>query len=471
MWAKSKGIVNGYPDGTFGPSNKVTEAQFAIMVSNYFNLQSPSEKLDKFSTAKNGYDLYYDKLAGYSTPLYGYFEHSVRNKPIKRGLVAQVLSYLLNDNANLEESIQYLLDNNITSGQNKKFKNENLLKFYGSTSDLTRGQVVTFLYNLDKNGLNSITPSVNEVFENPNEISLLVRAQIGLDTVDLSLITVPEAIEYKWTSKPYDVEHWKMPKLKANGTITYVFNYNKKDSLNMDSYVIYDKSGKLLSKQLGKVNITKFSDVDLTNDGIIAYGKQMHKLDNQGKVVWTKPEEFAELNKSNLKIVQDKDANGVDNIKVYSSEGKLLFTHTFNSMQDVKVNEYETTSISGKYILLQYHDKNLKEYEYDNYLLFDTSGNLLFDKNLINYNEFEVVHLSNNGDIYIADNRYDYYEIVKLNKYGIEIAKSTFEDIYNVDFIFSTDNLPYFAVFSMYVKDGDKFTSKAVTSFKLYQFN
>lgn len=66
-WAKAtieewtqKGLVSGYPDGTFRPSNHITRAEFATLVQKAFDLQS--EAKSEFSDVKSS-DWYYDAVA------------------------------------------------------------------------------------------------------------------------------------------------------------------------------------------------------------------------------------------------------------------------------------------------------------------------------------------------------------------------------------------------------------------------
>lgn len=66
-WAKAtieewtqKGLVSGYPDGTFRPSNHITRAEFATLVQKAFDLQS--EAKSEFSDVASS-DWYYDAVA------------------------------------------------------------------------------------------------------------------------------------------------------------------------------------------------------------------------------------------------------------------------------------------------------------------------------------------------------------------------------------------------------------------------
>lgn len=164
LWAQEKGIISGYADGTFGPGKQVTEGQFAAMIANYFNLQTTSGKLTKYTPNEVWTDLSYNQLAAYGVPLNGYFDNKIRNRPVTRGVVAQALVHLVENNYNLTESIQFFLDNNISSGQNQEYKNIDVEKYFGSYSYLTRAHVVTFLYKLNELNMNEVGENTNHIY-------------------------------------------------------------------------------------------------------------------------------------------------------------------------------------------------------------------------------------------------------------------------------------------------------------------
>lgn len=93
LWAQSKGIVNGYTDGTFRPNDIVTEAQFVKMLTKYFNLEDSYGDIKKAKMEEHWADTNYDAIGQYSVPLNGYFNNEIRNQPVKRGVVAQALAY------------------------------------------------------------------------------------------------------------------------------------------------------------------------------------------------------------------------------------------------------------------------------------------------------------------------------------------------------------------------------------------
>lgn len=187
VWAKNRGIVSGYADGTFKPNDTITEAQFAKMISQFLSLKDDKGDLIKYTSTSHWGDGYYDSLAAYGTPLNGYFDNTVRNKPVKRGVVAQVISYLIGDANSLNDSIDFMIAGGITTGQNPQFEGTDLHQFFGSMNDLTRAQVALFLYRMHNIGLEGATSIAVEVHNNPQALSLVALANKGMGTLDSSL--------------------------------------------------------------------------------------------------------------------------------------------------------------------------------------------------------------------------------------------------------------------------------------------
>lgn len=182
-WAQSKGIISGYGDGRFGPNDAVTEAQFVKMITNYLGIKDDYGNIVKTTKASHWSDSAYDAIAKHGVPLNGYFDNTVRNKPMKRGLVAQVITHLVGYKTDLEGSIEFLLDNKITAGQNPQFKDKDLYQFFGTGNTLSRSQVVAFLHRLETEKLNNLSESV----EKPNGKSLTEIATTGKKRVDNSI--------------------------------------------------------------------------------------------------------------------------------------------------------------------------------------------------------------------------------------------------------------------------------------------
>ena len=187
VWAKNRGIVSGYADGTFKPNAAITEAQLAKMLSQFLSLKDDKGDIIKYTSAIHWADGYYDSLAAYGTPLNAYFDNILRNKPVKRGVLAQAISYLTGNANSLSESIEFMIATGITKGQNPQFEGKDLYQFFGSTNNLTRAQVATFLYRMHHAGLEGVTGIAVDVHNNPEALSLVELANKGLSTLDSSL--------------------------------------------------------------------------------------------------------------------------------------------------------------------------------------------------------------------------------------------------------------------------------------------
>lgn len=187
-WAKNNNIIGGYSDGTFRPYANVTEAQFAKMLAQYFKATPAKETLPITGIPEQ--NTYYSTLATYSVPLNGYFDNTIRNTPVKRGVVAQALAYIggYDDDTSLKTSINFLLDNDITTGQNTGAAPNDLNGLFGTHNLLTRGQVVTFLYRMNNANLKNINIAAVQEQINMNDYSLKQLAINGKKKVDKTLL-------------------------------------------------------------------------------------------------------------------------------------------------------------------------------------------------------------------------------------------------------------------------------------------
>ncbi|MGA3677266.1 S-layer homology domain-containing protein [Lysinibacillus agricola] len=207
MWAEEYEIVNGYADGTFKPNATITEQQFAKLLANFYELESPYDELKKQTPAANWSDEYYNRLASYGVPLNGYIDNYIRAATVKRGVVAQAISHLTNGKSGLDQSIQFLLDYYISTGQNPQYENRNLQKFFGVTNNMTRAQVVTMLHRMDERNFYEISEDAQAIHENASNASLNTRAKNGQNQLDKTMqLTTPSksawegsySYYYKW---------------------------------------------------------------------------------------------------------------------------------------------------------------------------------------------------------------------------------------------------------------------------------
>ncbi|HHW03015.1 MAG TPA: S-layer homology domain-containing protein [Thermoanaerobacterales bacterium] len=90
-WAAEKGIVKGYPDGTFKPTKSVTKAEFAAILARCV-ANTEKTKIDQRQEGKHWAQSIYDELDRWDLPLKGYGYDKVKDAPITRGDVAGVIA-------------------------------------------------------------------------------------------------------------------------------------------------------------------------------------------------------------------------------------------------------------------------------------------------------------------------------------------------------------------------------------------
>lgn len=216
-WAYDFNIINGYANGTFRPNQPVTEQQFAQILVSYFDLEPVSEELDKFTKKEIPSDANYNTLAAYQVPLNGYFHNSIRGAAVKRGTVAQAIAYIADGQTTLNKAIRFLLDHDISNGQNAKYEQTNLQHCFGTTNNLTRAQLVLFFYNMQNKNFFYRSDMAEESFASNSP--LYERASSARSMLDKSLRTGAN-----W-SPTAD----KKPNKSWNGEYTYFHTYGKGD--------------------------------------------------------------------------------------------------------------------------------------------------------------------------------------------------------------------------------------------------
>jgi uncharacterized protein YvpB len=187
IWAKNRGIINGYVDGTFKPNSTITEAEFVRMLSQFLSLKDGQRDLVKYTPDRHWADEYYDSLAAYGTPLNGYFDNTLRNKPVKSGVVAQAIGYLTGNATSLGEAINFMTGAGIEINQNLQFEGKDLDQFFSEANDLTRAQVAILLFRLHKAGIEGTRDREEEINKDQEVLSLVELANKGMSTLNLTL--------------------------------------------------------------------------------------------------------------------------------------------------------------------------------------------------------------------------------------------------------------------------------------------
>jgi len=116
------------------------------MFAEFFQLPALAQQ----SSSKDWTETYYTRLKPYNVPLNGYTSSTIRNQPINRGLVAQMLAYALGQKSDLTSAVTYLMETGISTGQN--LNESDPAKRFGVSNTLTRSQAVTFLYRMYEKG-------------------------------------------------------------------------------------------------------------------------------------------------------------------------------------------------------------------------------------------------------------------------------------------------------------------------------
>lgn len=282
LWAEEYDIIDGYADGTFKPNATITEQQFAKLLANYYELESPYDELKKQTTAGNWADEYYNRLASYGVPLNGYFHNNIRATAIKRGVVAQAITHLAEGKRGLNESIQFLLDSYISTGQNPKYENRDLQKFFGVANHMTRAQVVTLLHRMDSRNFYTISDDAQNIHENQSNVSLNARAINGQKQLDKSMQQVAPS-NSAW-----------------EGTYTYYYKWGKgATDFNRRDAIISNATSKSFNISLTASDGQQSGSVEGTATITSSTKAIMNKSDDGNRCVL----EFEQL-KNALKIIE-----------------------------------------------------------------------------------------------------------------------------------------------------------------------
>lgn len=118
-WATKTGIMQGYPNGTFGPHKEITESQLVSVLSKF---DTSYKAISPFVAKKNEDSAsgYYRYFKSKNIPLNGYTNTKIRGKGVTRGQFARILAAV--DGYDLTETyaVQYLYTQNLSTGTNGK---------------------------------------------------------------------------------------------------------------------------------------------------------------------------------------------------------------------------------------------------------------------------------------------------------------------------------------------------------------
>lgn len=141
QWAVDNQLLDGYPDGTFGPNQYVKQSEFLEMLLRAFKpndfVQASNTGISSASyinyALKKGWKIIApSSLQGPSDDVY-----------LTRGMAAQQIVNTAGKNYDIDDSIQYVLDNGLSEGKTGKS-----LEGFKKNDPMTRTEAVTFIQRL-----------------------------------------------------------------------------------------------------------------------------------------------------------------------------------------------------------------------------------------------------------------------------------------------------------------------------------
>ncbi|RRJ62856.1 hypothetical protein EHV15_07840 [Paenibacillus oralis] len=134
-WSKINGVATGFSDGSFRPSQFVSEAEFLGMIFRAY----PELPLDELEEGEPEYAPYY----AYATKADWPVEHQP-DAPVTRGQAARLLAALAGQSLPEQRAVLWMFTQEIAEGKS----GEEAAFAFGDK--LTRAEAVTFLYRLEK---------------------------------------------------------------------------------------------------------------------------------------------------------------------------------------------------------------------------------------------------------------------------------------------------------------------------------
>lgn len=255
-------IVKGYPDGTFRPSNEVTEAEFLAML--FRALDFEHEAMLKYEDqAQHGW---YDPYFYHANDLAIYSSRNKPDEPVRRGVVARTIAtvyghyaYKQLDPEAEEEAISFLLQNKLTKG-----KTAPTIEGYAKDDYLTRVEALQFILNIKKSPLKPVR-TVEDIF-NKDKLLNALRTFYGKKNTEVSSsgIAVTYNKEYAGKMDGYVLDMNFANSIHSgdlsSGYLTRVTIWQKSDS-----FQFFEGNPDLLKQIANHINL--FYGIDLDPDG------------------------------------------------------------------------------------------------------------------------------------------------------------------------------------------------------------
>jgi len=147
MWAYEKGVIAGYPDGTFKPEKTVTQTEFISMLIRAY--VDKNQLPDRINNDWGSPYIQYANNMGWSgsiiTPPSSKLNDIGNSSEViyPRKYVAMLIANTNSRSYSFDDSIQFLLDKGLAAG-----KTDKSIEGFKGNDILTRAEAVTFIKNL-----------------------------------------------------------------------------------------------------------------------------------------------------------------------------------------------------------------------------------------------------------------------------------------------------------------------------------
>ncbi len=196
-WASEKGIVEGFPDGTFKPFQNVTEAEFAAILARYAK-NTDKDRINQKEEGKHWAQPIYDELIKWQLPFGGYTNDKIKDSAITRGQVARIVAAKNGFNLDERQAIYYMYENDLSSGM---IPGRLTFESYDKDKPLQRDQVAQFIKLLNDKGITTFMGKPSEKGDaGANEI--IGIADVPKDTTVITDEMFDELAEDKGIKNP-----------------------------------------------------------------------------------------------------------------------------------------------------------------------------------------------------------------------------------------------------------------------------
>lgn len=141
-WGARHGVSTGYPDGTFKPNGKVSEAEFLKFLVSYYK----DTVLTNMKPGAHWSEKYYEFAYRSNYPVKGANDLKIRNSPITRQTVADILiGALYGKNYTGFDSVKYLMAKGVLKG---KDQGKYTAASFRGQDTLTRAEAMQIIRNV-----------------------------------------------------------------------------------------------------------------------------------------------------------------------------------------------------------------------------------------------------------------------------------------------------------------------------------